>query len=155
MNLKISTITIAAFLMIIFFCSLLGCVTDPIKGIKNNPNQMDILMNHIANDKDFRAKMVEKLITTGDRNKLADALVKEEDMSRILLSKIIETEKGRNDVVSRVGNRRELISQAIGKALQMYEYREVLLDAFLKDSEMVKFMKNSQKLKEAFEKVEE
>ena len=155
MNLKISAITIASSLMIILFWGLFGCVTDPIKGIKNNPDKMNILMNHIANDKEFRASMVEKLITTGDRNKLAEALVKEEDMARIMLSKIIDTEKGKNDVVSRVGNRRELISKAIEKALQMYEYRELLLDVLMNDPEMVKYMKNSQELKVAFEKVEE
>ena len=144
---KITPIVISLFFILCLFVG--GCSTDPIKSVKNNPDKMDILMNHIANDDAFRVQMIEKLLKTGDRQKMAEQFVKEEDVARMLLSKILETEKGKTDVIARVGNRKEMITKAVKKSLSLYEYREDLLDVLLNDEGMLEFMKDSEKLKEA------
>ncbi len=151
MNKKIFFTTIVISLFFILCLLVGGCVTDPIKSVKSNPDKMDILMNHIAHDVTFREQMVEKLLKTGDRQKMAEQFVKEEDVARMLLSKILETEKGKKDVIARVGNRKDMITKAIEKSLSLYEYRETLLDVLLNDEGMVEFMKNSEKLKAALE----
>jgi len=139
----------AAILIAIYGFALSGCTVDPIKSVKNNPDRMEILMNHIANDDSFRAKMVERLIKTGDKQKLAENLCKGEDFNKTLLSEIMKASNGETDVIQRVANRRELISKAIERAMQMPEYREAILDALLANPEMVEFMKTSEKLKTA------
>lgn len=151
MFMKTHFTSIAISLCFIVFLLVSGCVTDPIKSVKSNPGQMDILMNHIAHDDAFREQMIDKLLNSGDRQKMAEQFVQEEDVARMLLSKIIETEKGKKDVIARVGNRKELITKAIEKSLSLFEYRETLLDALLNDEGMVEFMKDSEKLKKALE----
>lgn len=125
-----------------------GCVNDPIKRIKNNPDNMDILMNHITNDDAFRSKMLEKLLKQGDRQKLADQLVQDDDFTRIVLAKIVDTPKGKDEVANRVGNRLELIKIALEKAYMLPEYRNGIIDILLSNSDMVETMKNSAALKE-------
>ena len=141
----------AVILAAIYGFALSGCTVDPIKSVKNNPDRMEILMNHIANDDSFRAKMVERLIKTGDKQKLAENLCKGEDFNKTLLSEIMKASNGETDVIQRVANRRELISKVIERALQMPEYREAILDALLANPEMVEFLKTSPKLKAALE----
>lgn len=149
MHTKTYFTSIAISLFFIMFLLVGGCVTDPIKSVKNNPGQMDILMNHIAHDDAFREQMIDKLLITGDRQQMAEQFVQEEDVARMLLTKILETESGKKDVVARVGNRKELITKAIEKSLSLFEYREALLDTLLNDEGMVEFMKDSEKLKAA------
>ncbi len=151
MHTKTHVTTIAISLFFILFLLAGGCVNDPIKSVKNNPAQMDILMNHIAHDDAFREQMIDKLLNSGDRQKMAEQFIQEEDVARMLLTKIIDTEKGKKDVVARVGNRKELITEAIKKSLSLFEYRETLLDTLLNDEGMVAFMKDSEKLKAALE----
>jgi len=138
-------------LIAIYGFALSGCTVDPIKSVKNNPDRMEILMNHIANDDSFRAKMVERLTKTGDKQKLAENLCKDEDFNKTILSEIMKAPNGETDVIQRVANRRELISKVIERAMQMPEYREAILDVLLANPEMVEFMKTSEKLKTALE----
>jgi PBP1b-binding outer membrane lipoprotein LpoB len=151
MHTKTYVTTIAISLFFILFLLVSGCVTDPIKSVKNNPDKMNILMNHIAHDDAFREQMIDKLLKSGDRQKMAEQFIQEEDVARMLLSKIIETEKGKQDIINRVGNRKELITKAISKSLALFEYREILLDTLLLDEGMVEFMRDSEKLKKALE----
>jgi len=126
---------------------------DPIKSVKNNPDRLEILMNHIANDDAFRAKMVERLTKTGDKQKFAESLCKDEDFNKTLLSEIMKSSGGETDVIQRVANRKEIIAKAIERALQMPESREAILDAILANPEMLEFLKTSEKLKAALESV--
>jgi hypothetical protein len=141
-------IPVAAILIASLFVMSFGCVNDPIKRIKNNPENMDILMNNITNDDAFRTKMLEKLIKQGDRQKLADQLVKDEDITRIILAKIVDTPTGKNEVANRVGNRLELIKIALDKAFMLPDYRTGIIDILLTNNDMVETMKNSAALKE-------
>ena len=126
-----------------------GCVTDPIKAVKNNPDRMEIVMNHIANDDTFREKMVQKLMSTGDRQKLAQELASNEELSRNLVSKILENPKGQEDIQSRIGNRREYLTKALERGMQMPEFRETILSTLIANKDMLDFMKSSQALKDA------
>jgi hypothetical protein len=138
----------AIVLIASMFVMSFGCVSDPIKRIKNNPDNMDILMNHIANDDAFRTKMVDKLIKQGDRQKLADQIVLDEDITRIILAKVVDTPKGKDEIANRVGNRMELIKIALEKAFMLPEYRNGIIEILLSNTDMVETMNNSATLKE-------
>lgn len=141
----------AIVLLALYGITVNGCATDPIKSVKNDPEKMDIMMNHIANDDAFREKMVERMTTKGDKQKLAEKLCADNDFNKTLLSKIMEKSEGETDVIQRVANRKELISKAIERAMQMPELRETVLDAILANAEMVEYLKTSEKLKTALE----
>ena len=149
MNKKIYLTAVVISFLFILFMFIGGCSTDPIKSVKNNPAQMDILMNHIAHDDAFRAQMIDKLLSTGDRQKLAEQFVKEDDVAKMLLSKILDTESGKKDVINRIANRKEMMTKALEKSLTLFEYRGMLLGVFLKDEGMVEYMKSSEELKAA------
>jgi len=126
-----------------------GCSTDPIKAVKNDPDRMEIMMNHIANDPEFQGKMVDTLLKKGDRQKLAEKFAADEDVSRNLVSKIFENPKGEEDIESRVGNRKEYLIKALEKAMQMPENREIILTTLLANKDMVEFLKTSTALQDA------
>ena len=125
-----------------------GCVNDPIKMIKNDSQNMEIVMNHIVNDDGYRAKMIEKLVQKGDRQDVAELLITDEDMARLLVAKIVDTEKGKQDVAKRVGNRLELIRIALDTAAQMPEYRSGIIEILLENENMAVTIENSAELKE-------
>ena len=141
----------AIALLALYGIMINGCSTDPIKSVKNDPEKMDIMMNHIANDDAFREKMVERMTTKGDKQKFAEKLCMDDDFNKTLLSKILEKSAGETDIIQRVANRKELITKAIERSLQMPELRETILDAILANAEMVEYLKTSEKLKTALE----
>lgn len=141
-------ISVLSFVTVIGFLIAGGCATDPIKGVKNNPMNMDIIMNHIATDDTFREQMVEKLTTRGDRMKLAEKLVADEDFGKILMSRLLETKWGEDDLITRAAGQENRLRRTIRKALTNFENRQAILDVILADKEMVEFLQKSDRLKE-------
>jgi hypothetical protein len=142
-------ILVSLSLIALYIIASGGCVTDPIKAIKNNPDKMDILMNHIANDDKFREMMVQKLISTGDRIKLSEQLCSDEDMGKKLMTKILDTPWGQEDMITRSAGQEERLVKVITKALTNFTNKEPILNALLANPEMVEYMRTSEKLKAA------